>query len=1277
VASQVFLWFVLALLAIPGIAAAQDVDGDGVLDASDNCPTTWNRTQDDHDGDSIGDVCDDCRFESNALQTDAGAFGTGVPDGIGDACQCGDVRANGTTNVVDVAVLRRYLLGLATGGIDPLKCPVSRPGGPCDASAVLELRDALTRVPRALSQVCAAAICDATACGPGGALCAPNAISSENLEPGVPPAEWDIAGGSDDANLLGFTTNYSYAPGETVQFKIHAALLPASYSLTIYRVGWYGGNGARRVATLVQNAPVSQPACQSTVDPADCSNWSVTDVWPIPPGQVSGIYLAKLLPNPVGASNGSQILFVIRDDTGGSDILFQTDDPTWMAYNPYPTADIFGGTPTSLYNGAARVSYDRPHRRAVAEYIRSFWGAQLHLVRFLERNGYDVSYFAGVDAARRGSEIAEHRVWISSGHDEYWSREMRDAVDAARDAGTNLIFLSGNLMYWKTRWENGFRTEVGYKTAMHSHADDPDALTSTWRDVRFEKPTDLAEPENSTTGLIFGTNGSSEAPLEVPAADGELRLWRGTAAQSAGACDVTEMAPNTVGFEWDHDQDNGHRPAGLFRLSSTNIPHAAVLYGAGTGAAGGAFPPNGQATHHVSMYRAPSGALVFASGSVQWSHGLGRTHLPGAIGGQDDVTLMQATANLLADMGVQAATPRDFCSAAKSVDTTAPDTSIDTPANGASLRVGSTIEIVGTATDVGGHVAGVEVSLDSGASWQRAEGRESWHYTWRPGAAASYTIESRAVDDSGNLESTPDSATVDVGCAGLCSVWPPSATPAVPNVADSPVEVGVRFRADVDGTVRSIRFWSDALGAGTHAAHLWSAGGTLLASATESPGSPFSGWHEAVFASPVPITANATYTASYHTSAGYAYTLHGLDTAWYRQPLAALASGGVYTYGASPSLPTAVYQNANYFVDVDFTPTGAGARRIFHAEPTPAVPDHLDPGAQADAWGVEVGVQFRSSVDGIVSAIDFYRADDATPQIVNLWRDIGAANPVTPNEDVPGGAKGLILESGQISAGTGVGWQRVPLARPVPILAGATYVASYHTRERYAYTSGYFAAPVSDPPLVAERSLYRYGKTAFPELSSAANLNYWVDVEFTPGAPGESRMWTEATVPSRPFVADAAVELGVRFTSEVDGFIDGIRYYRHPSNGGAHTASLWSDAGAELATASFVGESGCGWQEAWFSAPVAITAGTIYVASYHTTAGYAVQKNYFGSWSPPLRAVEASEGSGLGNGVYHYGAHAFPAQTSAASNYFVDVMFRSRATPIASGPTSVPAYLLP
>ena len=104
------------------------------------------------------------------------------------------------------------------------------------------------------------------------------------------------------------------------------------------------------------------------------------------------------------------------------------------------------------------------------------------MVRFLESNGYDVSYTTGVDTDRRGAELLEHKAFLSVGHDEYWSGTQRTNVEAARDAGVNLAFFSGNEIFWKTRWENSidgsgtpYRTLVTYK---ETHADakiDPQA----------------------------------------------------------------------------------------------------------------------------------------------------------------------------------------------------------------------------------------------------------------------------------------------------------------------------------------------------------------------------------------------------------------------------------------------------------------------------------------------------------------------------------------------------------------------------------------------------------------------------------------------------------------------------------------------------------------------------------------------------------------------------------------------------------------------------------
>jgi hypothetical protein len=137
----------------------------------------------------------------------------------------------------------------------------------------------------------------------------------------------------------------------------------------------------------------------------------------------------------------------------------------------------------------------------------------------------------------------------------------------------------------------------------------------------------------------------------------------------------------------------------------------------------------------------------------------------------------------------------------------------------------------------------------------------------------------------------------------------------------------------------------------------------------------------------------------------------------------------------------------------------------------------------------------------------------------------------------------------------------------------------------------------------------------------------------------------------------AAVEVGMKFRSDVGGSITGVRFYKAATNTGTHVGSLWSATGTRLATVTFSGESASGWQQATFSQPVQISANTTYVVSYHTNVGhYSADAGYFntGIDSPPLHAVANGTSP---NGVYAYGASTFPAQTYQASNYWVDVVF--------------------
>ncbi len=269
------------------------------------------------------------------------------------------------------------------------------------------------------------------------------------------------------------------------------------------------------------------------------------------------------------------------------------------------------------------------------------------------------------------------------------------------------------------------------------------------------------------------------------------------------------------------------------------------------------------------MYRHSSGALVFGAGTIQWPWGLDATHDRGS-GVPVDVRMQQATANLLADMSALPATLQPgLTSPTESSDAGPPSSTITSPSTGATLVAGQAVTVTGTASDTAGMVGGVEVSTDGGTTWLPAQGRDTWTYNWTPSSAGSVTLKTRAVDDSGNLETPSAGTTVTVaGQTCPCSIWSNSTTPATVSDPDTAaVELGVKFRTDVDGFVTGLRFYKGSANTGTHVGHLWTSGGTLLAQATFS-GESASGWQQVSLASPAAVTAGTTYVASYHAPNG-------------------------------------------------------------------------------------------------------------------------------------------------------------------------------------------------------------------------------------------------------------------------------------------------------------------------------------------------------------------------------------------------------------------------
>ena len=299
--------------------------------------------------------------------------------------------------------------------------------------------------------------------------------------------------------------------------------------------------------------------------------------------------------------------------------------------------------------------------------------------------------------------------------------------------------------------------------------------------------------------------------------------------------------------------------------------------------------------------------------------------------------------NLLADMGIQPGTLQSgLVAATASTDSTAPTSTIN--ATGKFQCAGSVVTISGTAADLGGGViAGVEVSTDGGANWYNATGDETWTYTWSPQVAGTYTIKSRAVDDSINLETPSAGRTVVVTAPSYITLFSGSATPAIVNATDaSAVELGVRFQSSVAGTVSGIRFYKSSQDTGTHTGELWSSTGTLLATATFT-NETASGWQSVTFSNPVTLTPNATYVASYHTNVGhYSVSPDYFTSNVTSGPLTALANGnGVYTYSSNRAFPTNTFSGENYWVDVMFNPSTANGVPVAANDTGPTIAQNL------------------------------------------------------------------------------------------------------------------------------------------------------------------------------------------------------------------------------------------------------------------------------------------------------------------------------------------------
>jgi hypothetical protein len=453
-----------------------------------------------------------------------------------------------------------------------------------------------------------------------------NDIVRENARAGT--KDWQISEGDEAlTQIQAYTSATSVSPGDELTFYVSTANEGDGYTIDIYRLGWYNGDGARLMTSLaglkgqVQGYYDWQAHLLSNCDSCRVNkdtglveaNWRPSYSLTIPGDWTTGVYLAKF--THVASGKARFAPFDVRGNTHSTYIAVTCDTTyaaynTWGGYSLYDADDVTQGIGAATHDAdnpqgrSVMVSFDRPYvwARGASDVLRFEFNA----IRWMERQGYDLSYISSVDMHQNPGQLLDHRAYLSMGHDEYWSKEMREGAENARDHGVGMIFLGADASYWQIRYQpDGAgvpdRTIICYKVETQNHdlANDPlygldnSRVTSLWRDPVVDRP------ENALIGIMY--SDVTHQRWGFP--------WRLNSRVSSPLLHGTNLRAgqkygcNLVGYEWDRIFDNGLTPPNLHVLSTSHI----------------VSDENKADTSNTTYYIAPSEAMVFATGSIYWT----------------------------------------------------------------------------------------------------------------------------------------------------------------------------------------------------------------------------------------------------------------------------------------------------------------------------------------------------------------------------------------------------------------------------------------------------------------------------------------------------------------------------------------------------------------------------------------------------------------------------------------------------------------------------------
>src|SRR5205809_3451362 len=444
-----------------------------------------------------------------------------------------------------------------------------------------------------------------------------NPIVLENQQPGT--TQWQIPWGSSATDSAGQIKGYASAvsvnKGQNITFYV--SVNPAqTYTIDVYRMGWYQGLGGRLVQHIGPLNGTLQPACptDATTGMIECQ-WASAYTLATQSSWTSGIYLA-LLTNAQAYQN--YIVFVVRDDSRVAALLYQQPVTTYQAYNNYPddntTAKSLyafnsnGATTVSGGKNAVKVSFDRPYEGNGTgnAYSQSFFSWEYPFVRWMEKSGYDVTYATDIDTHSNGGRLLNYRGFLAVGPDEYWSKPMYDAVMAARDAGVSLGFFRAHAIYRRARFESSSsgvpnRVEVCYRDATLDPVSDPALKTVNWRDPPLNRPEQTLMGVQYTAEVPYNSQTGGWASYVVT--NSGNWVYAGTGFKDG------DTVPGIDGYEADRLFSQYPPPNAV---SSTYTPLSNSALGNGG--------PSDYS--NSSVYQAPSGAWVFAAGTIALRSGV-------------------------------------------------------------------------------------------------------------------------------------------------------------------------------------------------------------------------------------------------------------------------------------------------------------------------------------------------------------------------------------------------------------------------------------------------------------------------------------------------------------------------------------------------------------------------------------------------------------------------------------------------------------------------------